>query len=85
MRMKIRRNLIDPLQRLWSRRFENINANEFFMERGMKIAPKRPKLGQYQQTAFAAQNLEDLAMYDIDQDNSCMECAKKFMSTGHFK
>ena len=53
-------------------------------ERGMKIAPKRPKLGHYQQTAFASQNLEDLAMYDIDQDNNCMECAKKFMLNGHF-
>ena len=54
-------------------------------ERGMKIAPKRPKLGQFQQTAFAAQNLEDLAMYDVDQDNSCMECARKFILNGHFK
>lgn len=57
-------------------------------ERGMKIAPKKsnaPKMGQYQQTAFAAQNLEDLAMYDLDNDNNCMECARKMILNGHFK
>lgn len=57
-------------------------------ERGMKIAPKKagaPKLGQFQQSAFAAQNLEDLAIYDVDKDDACMECRKKMTAIGHFK
>ena len=57
-------------------------------ERGMKMAPKKsstPKLGQVQQAAFAAQNLEDLAMYDIENDDICYECGKKFVLQGHFK
>ncbi len=57
-------------------------------ERGLKLAPKKsyaPKLGHVQQTAFAAQNLEDLAMYDVDKDDNCMECGKKFTTPGHFK
>ena len=41
-------------------------------EVGMKLAPKKsnvPKLGANVQTAFAAQNLEDLAMYDVDKED----------------
>ena len=56
-------------------------------ERGMRMAPKVPikKLGSVQQPSFAAQNLEDLAMYDIDAQDSCKECGRKMISTGHFK
>ena len=56
-------------------------------EAGVKLAPKKTnvKLGQIQQTAFAAQNLEDLAMYDVDRDDACKECTKKMTAVGHFK
>ena len=56
-------------------------------EAGIKLAPKKTnmKLGQIQQTAFAAQNLEDLAMYDVDRDDACKECTKKMTAVGHFK
>ncbi len=57
-------------------------------EIGIKMAPKKttgPKLGQVQQTAFAAQNLEDLAMYDVDKDDACKECTRKMATSGHFK
>ena len=56
-------------------------------EVGMKLAPKKskPKLGTNVQTAFAAQNLEDLAMYDVDKEDACKECTKKMTAVGHFK
>ena len=52
-----------------------------------KLAPEKTnmKLGQIQQTSFAAQNLEDLAMYDVDRDDACKECTKKMTAVGHFK
>lgn len=56
-------------------------------EAALKLAPKKEakKLGQVQQTAFAAQNLEDLAMYDVDGTDSCKECTRKMTISGHFK
>jgi hypothetical protein len=37
-----------------------------------------------QQSAFAAQNLEDLLMYDVENEDVCGECNKRFNSKGHF-
>ena len=56
-------------------------------ERGMRLAPKGiiKKLGSVQQTSFAAQNLEDLAMYDVDGAHNCKECERKMVTTGHYK
>ena len=55
-------------------------------ERGLRLAPKGTvkKMGSVQQTSFAAQNLEDLAMYDVDGNDSCKECERKMVTTGHF-
>eukprot|EP00095_Tigriopus_kingsejongensis_P004720 maker-scaffold931_size79642-snap-gene-0.11 protein:Tk04720 transcript:maker-scaffold931_size79642-snap-gene-0.11-mRNA-1 annotation:"pogo transposable element with znf domain" len=36
-----------------------------------------------QQTAFAAQNLEDLVMYDVDAEN-CNECGVRIVQRSHF-
>ena len=54
-------------------------------ERSVKYAPKKfgvvkpPK----QQSAFAAQNLEDLAFYDVDTED-CGECGRKITYPGHY-
>ena len=51
-----------------------------------RCAPKRygvvktPK----QQSSFAAQNLEDVAFYDIDAED-CGECGRKLSLPGHYK
>ena len=37
-----------------------------------------------QQAAFAAQNLEDLLMYEVENEDVCGECRKRFNSKGHF-
>ena len=36
-----------------------------------------------QQAAFAAQNLEDMVMYDVDYE-TCGECARKINLAGHY-
>jgi len=36
------------------------------------------------QLAFAAQNLEDLAFYDIDGNQDCGECGRKVGQKQHF-
>ena len=39
-----------------------------------------------QQSAFAAQNLEDMLIFDIDQDvDACGECKKRMATIGHYK
>ena len=39
-----------------------------------------------QQSAFAAQNLEDLLIYNMDQErDNCGECRKKMSLKGHYK
>ena len=54
-------------------------------ERNLRCAPKRygvlktPK----QQSSFAAQNLEDLALYDVEAED-CHECGRKLTAVGHF-
>ena len=55
-------------------------------ERGLRLAPKGTvkKMGSVQQTSFAAQNLEDLAMYDVDGNDTCKECERKMVTNGHF-
>lgn len=54
-------------------------------EKGLKQAAKRPLFTKppKQQSAFAAQNLEDLAMYDVETED-CGECGKKIVTPGHF-
>ena len=56
-------------------------------ESRMRMAPKKAaKPSTAQQSAFAAQNLEDLVFYDLDQDaDACGECKKRVCSIGHYK
>ena len=51
-----------------------------------RLAPKGTikKMGSVQQTSFAAQNLEDLAMYDVDNSHACKECERKMVVMGHY-
>lgn len=49
-----------------------------------RLAPK--KAGQVKggvQPAFAAQNLEDMVIYDVDRED-CGECKRKLNMCGHF-
>ena len=46
---------------------------------------KRLKVsGNQQSGAFAAQNLENMAMYDVDKED-CGECHRKINVAGHFR
>ena len=50
-----------------------------------KVASRKSGLVKpSQQAAFAAQNLEDLMMYEVENENVCGECTKRFNSKGHF-
>ncbi len=37
-----------------------------------------------QQSAFAAQNLEDMLMYDVDNED-CGECGRKMVGKDHYR
>jgi len=54
-------------------------------ERSMKNAPKKGAAAKTvsQQSAFAAQNLEDLAIYDA-QGEKCCECGRNMTQQGHY-
>lgn len=55
-------------------------------ESKMRIASRsQAMVSKCQQKAFAAQNLDDLALYDVDQDSTCHECGQSFCSLNHFK
>jgi len=54
-------------------------------ERNVKTAPKKNAAAKTvsQQSAFAAQNLEDLAIYDA-QGEKCCECNRSMTQQGHY-
>ena len=54
-------------------------------ERNIKTAPRKPVVNKatQQQSAFAAQNLEDMVMYDVDRED-CGECSRKINLVGHY-
>ena len=54
-------------------------------ERNIKTAPRKPVINKatQQQSAFAAQNLEDMVMYDVDRED-CGECSRKINLMGHY-
>lgn len=53
-------------------------------ERLARTAARRSGLVKaQQQSAFAAQNLEDMVMYDVEQED-CGECGKKLSAKSHF-
>ena len=52
-------------------------------ERNIKTATKKLMLPLPQQSAFAAQNLEDLAIYDAAGEECC-ECDKSMTSANHY-
>ena len=53
-------------------------------ERTFKTAArKNVMIKAQQQAAFAAQNLEDMVMYDVEQED-CGECGKKLVQKAHY-
>jgi hypothetical protein len=55
-------------------------------ERNSRTAARKSGLVKtpQQQSAFAAQNLEDMVMYDVERDDNCGECGRKFNLPGHY-
>ena len=53
-------------------------------ERGWKQATRGSARPMAQQAAFAAQNLDDVALYDVEAEQDCGECGKKVVQKQHF-